>query len=90
MANRPIVIEITPGDEPHIRFKGGNGEIMVASETYQGGADKAEQTVTKIVEEIQAGNFIIQVNRTHGGTSRVEPSSACTASPRVSTSTSPR
>jgi uncharacterized protein YegP (UPF0339 family) len=61
MANRPIVIEITPGDEPHIRFKGGNGEIMVASETYQGGADKAEQTVTKIVEEIQAGNFIIQV-----------------------------
>jgi uncharacterized protein YegP (UPF0339 family) len=60
MTNRPIVIEITEGDEPHIRFKGGNGEIMVASETYQGGADAAEETVKRIIEEIQAGNYIIQ------------------------------
>lgn len=58
--SRPLVIEITEGDEPWIRFKSGNGKIMLNGESYQGGPDKAEQTIWKIIEKIQAGEYVIR------------------------------
>lgn len=64
MSSRPIVIDVVDdiADEPRIRFKAGNGRILTASEAYQGGADKALDTVELIIDKIRRGEYIVKRN----------------------------
>lgn len=61
---RPLIIDIVDGDDgvPAIQMRAGNGRIIVASEGYDGGADKALHAIDVVIEKILDGNYVVKRN----------------------------
>lgn len=62
--SRPLVIDVWDDDDgtPRIRFKAGNGKILVASEAYEGGPGKAVHAVDVITSKIADGDYVVKRN----------------------------
>lgn len=58
-----IVFEVVEeeGKQPHARIKGGNGEIMFSTETYQGD-ESAEHAIEVVIEAVKSGNYAVVKN----------------------------
>lgn len=60
---RPLTIRVRDDFEdglPRVQFRAGNHQIMLSSEGYQGGPDKAKHSVAVIVAAIREGNYRLE------------------------------
>lgn len=62
--SRPIVIDVVDGTDgvPAIQIRAGNGRIVLGSEGYDSGEDKAFKAIDLITSKIADGDYVVKRN----------------------------